>query len=102
MKNKTFNCIYYTDPGHGWFKVKRSVLHNLGIADKISNYSYQRGEYVYLEEDCDAFELYQALKQQDTVLCFTTKQSNTDSRIRSYERYQALNVVAVPEVSESA
>lgn len=85
---KTFTCIYYTDPGHGWFKVKRSVLHNLGIADQISLYSYQRGDYVYLEEDCDAFLLHQALKEQGTTLVTHRKHTDNDSRIRTYERYR--------------
>jgi hypothetical protein len=47
------NFTYYTDPGHGWVEVPRSLLHELGIADKITGYSYQRGEDVFLEEDCD-------------------------------------------------
>jgi hypothetical protein len=44
---------YYTDPGHGWVEVPRALLHELSIADKITGYSYQRGEDVFLEEDCD-------------------------------------------------
>lgn len=97
MKQKTFTCIYYTDPGHGWFKVKRSVLHNLGIADQITAYSYQRGEYVYLEEDCDAFLLHQALKEQGTTLVTHRKHTDNDSRIRTYERYKPFDVVAVSD-----
>jgi hypothetical protein len=27
---------YYTDPGHGWVEVPRALLHELGIADKIT------------------------------------------------------------------
>lgn len=101
MKQKTFTCIYYTDPGHGWFKVKRSVLHNLGIADKITPYSYQRGEYVYLEEDCDAFELHQALKQNGTTLRVVEKHTDRDSRIRSYERYKPFTVVDIQTLAVS-
>ena len=44
---------YYTDPGHGWVAVKRKLLNDLGIADKITYFSYQKGQTVYLEEDCD-------------------------------------------------
>ena len=44
---------HYTDPSHGWVEVPRALLHELGIADKITSYSYQRGEDVFLEEDCD-------------------------------------------------
>ena len=97
MKEKTFTIIVYSDPGHGWGKVKRSVLHNLGIANNISSYSYQRGEYVYLEEDCDLSALCMALNQRNTRIKFVEKSTNRDSRIRSYERYQPLNIVAVPD-----
>ena len=43
----------HTDPGHGWLAVRRSELRELNIADKISAYSYEKGQMVYLEEDCD-------------------------------------------------
>lgn len=45
---------YYNDPGHGWMETTKTELKELGIADKISSYSYQNGNLVYLEEDCDA------------------------------------------------
>ena len=38
--SKTFTITVYSDVGHAWGKVKRDVLVNLGIADKISRYSY--------------------------------------------------------------
>ncbi len=101
MKQKTFTCTYYTDPGHGWFKVKRSVLHNLDIADQITSYSYQRGEYVYLEEDYDAFLLHQKLNEQGTTLVTKRKHTDNDSRIRSYERYKPFDVVDIPTLAFS-
>ncbi len=54
---------FYTDPGHGWVEVPRSLLHELGIADKISGFSYQRGEDVFLEEDRDLAIFTDAMKQ---------------------------------------
>ncbi len=47
---------FIEDPGHGWLEVPLSELLTLGIAQKISRYSYQSrdGRTVYLEEDCDA------------------------------------------------
>jgi len=45
---------FYEDPGHGWLSVKRQELVDLNILNQISSYSYQRGNTVYLEEDCDA------------------------------------------------
>jgi hypothetical protein len=44
---------FYSDPGHGWLAVPREELINLGILHKITDYSYQRGKTVYLEEDLD-------------------------------------------------
>lgn len=96
-KEKTFTITMYSDPGHGWGKVKRIVLHNLGIANNISSYSYQRGEYVYLEEDCDLSALCMALNQRNTRIKFVEKHTDRDSRIRSYERYKPFDVVAFPD-----
>jgi hypothetical protein len=86
--SKTFTIIVYADPGHAWGKVKKSVLINLGIADKISRYSYQRGDYAYLEEDCDLTTLCMALNERDTRVKFVEKHTDRDSRIRSYIRYE--------------
>lgn len=98
-KEKTFTIIVYSDPGHSWGKVKRSVLHNLGIANNISSYSYQRGEYVYLEEDCDLSTLCMALNQRNTRIKFVEKHTDRDSRIRSYERYRPFDIVTIPEMA---
>lgn len=56
MKTRSIKKSYqmFCDPGHGWLRVKRSELDALGITNKISGYSYQKGIYAYLEEDCDA------------------------------------------------
>jgi hypothetical protein len=80
---------YYTDPGHGWVKVSRKLLEKLAIADKISSYSYSRGDSVYLEEDCDLSHLYDALKQRNTKIDLVTRHTNRSSKIRSYNTYIA-------------
>ena len=84
---KTFTVIIYSDPGHAWAKCRREVLSNLGIANKVSAYSYQRNDYVYLEEDCDYPLLVEALKQRNTRIKCVERSSSNSSRIRSYERY---------------
>lgn len=86
--NKTFTITIYSDPGHAWGKVRKDVLVNLGIADKITRYSHARGEYAYLEEDCDLTTLCMALNERDTRVKFVEKSTNRYSRIRSYERYE--------------
>jgi hypothetical protein len=48
-----YDMKFFSDPGHGWLRIKRSRLQELGIEEKISGHSYQQGEHVYLEEDMD-------------------------------------------------
>jgi hypothetical protein len=50
---KTSSKTFYQDDGHGWLEVPRKECAELGILDKISGYSYQKGDFLYLEEDCD-------------------------------------------------
>ena len=99
MTEKVFTVTMYSDPSHGWAKVRKDVLVNLGIADKITRYSYARGEYAYLEEDCDLTTLCMALNERDTRVKFVEKRSERDSKIRSYERYEyGFDSVALPTV----
>ena len=86
---KQFTVTVYSDPSHAWAKIKKSVLTNLGIADKVSSYSYQRGDYAFLEEDYDLSLLMQAFEKHGTSLRFIEKHTDKDSRIRNYERYRA-------------
>jgi hypothetical protein len=88
MTQKTFTVTVYSDPAHAWAKVKKQVLLNLGIADKISRYSYQLRDNVYLEEDCDLYLLHQTLDAQDVRLKYVEKHTDKSSKIRSYERYE--------------
>jgi hypothetical protein len=84
---KTFDV--YEDPGHGWVKVKLSYIKKLGIQDEISSYSYLRGEYAYLEEDCDASVLIAALKKNGIEAKFRSHHSDKSSKIRNYLSYNA-------------
>ena len=84
---------FFSDPGHGWLKVKRSELTELGIEGKITRYSYQRGEFVYLEEDQDASTFIKALEAKTgkkfyTVIPLRRHIADRSSRIRSYESYK--------------
>ena len=47
------NFIWHTDPSHAWLEVTRKHLKALGIENKVSEYSYQFGNRVYLEEGYD-------------------------------------------------
>ena len=85
---KTFSILLYTEPSHGWAKVKRQVLENLGIADKISSYSYQYNDNVYLEEDRDFPLLLHRLYDDGVSVSIKTKHTDNRSRIRSYDPYE--------------
>lgn len=74
---------FYTDPGHGWLAVPLSELERLGIADKISTYSYMSGDVAYLEEDCDAPLFIKAAG----ITEFREVNTDNESIIRSYRRY---------------
>ena len=78
----------YTDPGHGWAAVKRSVLKDFGIEDKISSYSYQKGATVYLEEDCDLSTFVAALKEKGYNPVYIEKHTDKRHPIRSYDSFK--------------
>ena len=86
MASKTLT--FYSDPGHGWLKTTRAELKKYGIEDKISPYSYQRGDNVYLEEDCDAGIYINALKEAGyEVILKGHTNADRRSKIRGYASY---------------
>lgn len=87
--SSTFKIKFYSDPGHGWGAVKRHVLIDLGIADKITRFSYQKGDTVYLEEDCDLPTLTTALSLRGIWVEHVSKHTDRRSPIRSYENFSA-------------
>ncbi|OGT90135.1 MAG: hypothetical protein A2286_00040 [Gammaproteobacteria bacterium RIFOXYA12_FULL_61_12] len=88
MKTKAFD--FYSDPGHGWLAVKKTVLGKLGIAALITPYSYQRGDMAFLEEDCDLSTFFKAFKSAHGVDPVIREHSSSrDSRIRGYVSYRA-------------
>jgi hypothetical protein len=86
MKIKTY--IFHSDPGHGWLAVKRQELKDLGILNKVSVCSYQKGQTVYLEEDCDAPLFIKAKEAKGENI--NIKESYKDNTpIRNYEPFSA-------------
>lgn len=83
---------FYSDPGHGWLKVNRQQLIDLDIQDKISICSFQRGNFVYLEEDMDLSTFIDALVSRypgikEQLIFKGSTCANRQSRIRNYDRY---------------
>lgn len=85
MKTRSFE--YFIDPGHGWVKVSKQLLVDLGIASAITPYSYERGDFAYLEEDCDMGALYTALRARGIEPKLRHRYADQRSKIRGYASY---------------
>lgn len=79
---------FYSDAGHGWYAVKRSLIEKLGIATKISHFSYQKGSTVYVEEDGDALTLMTALEAAKEPYTVVEVDHGNRSQIRNYQHYK--------------
>jgi hypothetical protein len=87
--SKVISIKIFADPGHAWARFPKARLTKLGIADKISTYSYQNGSNAFLEEDCDLSVLITALKEKGYEIKFNESHTNRQSKIRSYGHYKA-------------
>ena len=85
---KVIKITVFGDSGHAWARFPKSRLVKLGIADKITPYSYQNGANAFLEEDCDLSTLMTALKSKGYEVKFNESFTNKQSKIRSYCSYQ--------------
>ena len=86
---KKISIKVFADPGHAWARFPKARLVTLGIADKISTYSYQKGENAFLEEDCDLSVLATALRERGYEIKFNESHTNRQSKIRNYSTYKA-------------
>jgi len=85
MMTKTYR--FYADPSHGWAVVPVKDLEKFGLMDKISEYSYRKGDTAYLEEDLDLTTFVETLKGLGYELKFKSSAGNKMSRIRNYPRF---------------
>ena len=77
---------FVTDPGHGWLSVPLQDIQQLGIADRISRYSYMTDKRAYLEEDCDAGVFLEAARIDPKSIPNTYSDK---AKCRSYASYDA-------------
>ena len=85
--------IWAVDAGHEWLAVKKKELIELGIADKISYFSYEKGGTAYLEGDCDAEHFFVAYKAKHGVEPKTRQGKYWDRQpCRSFASYKKPNV----------
>ena len=85
--SQSITLLVFEDPGHAWVRFSKKRLAELGIADKISGYSYQNGNNAFLEEDCDLSTLANALRERGYQINYKTNRSDRRSKIRSFDRY---------------
>lgn len=82
MKRK---FTFFTDPSHGWLKVKITDLPRIGLrTDDFTPFSYQYGDNLYLEEDCDATTFIDKWSKTFGSCDYSIRNTNRQSRIRSY------------------
>jgi hypothetical protein len=86
---KKISIKVFGDPGHAWARFPKAKLVQLGIADKISTYSYMNGANAFLEEDCDLSVLVVALRDHGYEIKFNESHANKQSKIRNYSTYRA-------------
>jgi hypothetical protein len=87
--SKEIKIKVFGDSGHAWARFPKARLVKLGIADKITPYSYQNGANAFLEEDCDLSTLMTVLKAKGYTVKFDETYTNKRSKIRSYNSYHA-------------
>lgn len=85
--------IYHNDGGHGWYAVKRKKLETMGILNNVSGFSYERGETVYLEEDCDASLFFNALSETEKQQIKVIDSYQDRSPVRGYSRFTKRDLV---------
>lgn len=83
----TIKKYFHSDSGHGWLAVKRGEIEKLGIADKITTFSYQKGKTVYLEEDTDLSTFKTAIEATGVTLEIKEAKPVKRSNIRGFGRF---------------
>jgi len=82
---KTF--LFTSDPSHGYLKVPLENLETLGIIDRISEWSFKKGRYAYLEEDRDAPLFVKTWKERGNAIKFNVRHISSPAKCRTYERF---------------
>ena len=84
---KTAKRYFHSDSGHGWLAVKLLELHQLGLLNKISFYSYINGKTAYLEEDLDMGIYLQEIEKRGMSIEIISAGHKDRSQIRSYNTF---------------
>lgn len=84
----TLILTWHCDSGHEWLEVPAGLVSQMGILDQISEYSYysHNQQAYYLEGDCDAAILVEALKMNQFEIVFRFKEHRGDAPMRRMAR----------------
>lgn len=88
---KEITLKFHSDPGHGWLEVSKSMA-RLHLREKylqITCYSHMRGNLLYLEDDCDAPLLIQAMREAGFNVKYEELNTDDYSPIRQYDGFVA-------------
>ena len=96
--------MMHADAGHGWLAVKTKELVELGIADKVSSYSFYKGKTTYLEEDCDATMYINAQTEAGVQVIAKSGKQWATCPVRFFKRVEQLVVsqAAIDEAFEAS
>jgi hypothetical protein len=88
MRNR---FTYHTDAGHGWLAVREQDAGDVGLSTSdFSRYSFQKANWLYLEEDCDMAKFMEAYKAKCGAFPqLANMHCNGNSSIRRYRRIAA-------------
>jgi hypothetical protein len=84
----TIHLNFHDDPGHGWLEVPTVLLDVLGLAQRISAYSYRSGDTVFLEEDCDAVLFHEAATEAGWDIIEVRVAHDGWADLRQFPRYR--------------
>jgi hypothetical protein len=85
---KKVTLTFYSDPYSGWLKTPVEFLRILGIAHKITSFSYQKGDFVYLDEETDMARFIGAAEAAGWgVEVKSRRPAQGKSRIRRFYQY---------------
>jgi hypothetical protein len=96
---KSFQVI--SDASHGWVKVPLVELDRLAIQDQISEYSYVKGNFAFLEEDADAGVFIEARKAEGNIVKLKEIVRESCRKIRNYDTYPQTTTAIVAEINTS-
>ena len=76
------------DGGHAWLDVANEDVKSLGIAEKITPYSYMSPKRSYLEEDLDAGVFLEAAKKAGWKVGTATRHVDRSAPLRGYASFK--------------